>query len=363
MQSEAASDSKAERPDRATPARRFAIIRALLKALILLLIPAAASCDQLDDSVRLLAGKVSQHLTGNEAAHVTARNISSLPAGELSRAEAALARALQRRGAATNTIEVALTLSENLKGYLLIAEVRRSDTPAVEMAPFHSDPPPAPVLLPISRRLLWTQSEPILDLAIAADTMLVLEPSSIASYERRENAWTKLESVSIEAPPLRDPRARMEIAGPDLYLFFPGMTCRGTIRPLTLNCEPVNSDFMLNGAPVRFTPGRNTIEGGAEVVVTCGGNLTASEAHRPRSAAPQPSKTLPEPPGGACPLCAGSSEDDIAFYRGTTLAGDPIQMPGPVTAFWPLADGALAVVHNSATKQFHAYSISVDCGH
>ncbi len=306
------------------------MIRALLKALTLLLIPALAPGDPLDDSVHLLAGKLSPHLAANQTARVTARNISSLPAGELSRAQALLARALRRRGAAT-TVEVALTLSENLKGYLLVAEIRKADASAVEMVAFRFDPPPASVLRPILRRLLWTQSEPVLDLAVVGDTMLLLEPSAIASYERRGGNWTKLESVPIDAPPIRDPRGRMEIEGPDLRLFFPGATCRGTTQPVKLNCEAVNSDFTLNGAPVHFTPGRNTIEGAPEAVAVCGGSIDAS--------------------------------DTIAFYRGTTLAAEPLPVPGPVTALWPMAEGALAVVHNLSTRQYNAYAISVDCGH
>jgi hypothetical protein len=312
------------------PGRVFAMIRALLKALILLLVPVLARCDSLDDAVRLLAGKVSTHLSANEIAHVTVRNISSLPAGESARAQTALARALRRRGTGT-TIEVALTLSENLKDYLLVAEVRKTDATAVEMAPFRINAPPAAVPLPISRRLLWSQNDPILDLTIAGDNMLVLDPSTIASYERRDGHWAKLESIPIESPPLRDPRARMETSGQEFRILFPGMTCRGTTQPLTLNCEAVNSDFTLNGAPVHFMPGRNAIEGGAEAVSACGGNLDAS--------------------------------DGIALYRGTTLTSEPMPMPGPVTAFWPLGEGALAVVHNLAARQYNAYAISVDCGH
>jgi hypothetical protein len=109
------------------------------------------------------------------------------------------------------------------------------------------------------------------------------------------------------------------------------MTCRATTQPLKTECESVNSDFTLNGAQVHFNPGRNTIEGGPEAVTVCGGSLDAS--------------------------------DTIAFYRGTTLASEPMPVPGPVTALWPLPEGALAVVRNPSTKQYNAYSISVDCGH
>jgi hypothetical protein len=41
----------------------------------------------------------------------------------------------------------------------------------------------------------------------------------------------------------------------------------------------------------------------------------------------------------------------------------PLDLPGPVTAFWSLGgNGALAVVNDLATGQYQAYLITVNCG-
>ncbi len=231
------------------------MIRALLKALILLLIPALAPGDPLDDSVHLLAGQaVAAPRRESDRARHGAQYL--VPSGrELSRAQALLAW-----GAAPSWRSHRRSRSYSVRKPQRISACSRgskADASAVEMVAFRFDPPPASVLRPILRRLLWTQSEPVLDLSVVGDTMLLLEPSAIASYERRGGNWTKLESVPIDAPPTAIRAAAWRLKDLDLRFFFPGMTCCGTTQPVKLNCEAVNLIFTLNGAPVHFTPGRN----------------------------------------------------------------------------------------------------------
>jgi hypothetical protein len=322
------------------------MIRAVLKRLLLLLIPTAVIADPLQEAVRLLADKVAVHLDASERPRVVARNLSSMPAAEMAKAQAELARALRRRVRNGHTVEVALTVSENLDGYLLVAEIRKKEEKPVEMVSFKLDAPPAPpALLTVHKQLLWQQAEIVLDLVVVGDQMLVLEPQRLVRYERSEGRWVQKESVQITTPPVRDPRARMEIEQEKVSVFLPGTVCRGTWQPLNLLCEAGTADFTLGGAHVHFTPGRNTLEGEY--------------------------RTSLESVGDAIPVCGGKvlasgnggmdSEDTITLFDGAARVSEAAELPGPVTALWPASDGAVAIVLNLSTKQYAAYALSVDC--
>jgi hypothetical protein len=322
------------------------MIRAVLKRLLLLLIPAAVIADPLEEAVRLLADKIAVHFDASERPRVVARNLSSMPATEIAKAQAELARALRRRVRNGHVVEVALTVSENLNGYLLVAEIRKKEEKIVEMVSFKPETPPAPpALVPVHKQLLWQQTEIMLDLAVVGGEMLVLEPQRLVRYERSEGRWVQKESAPITAPSVRDPRARMEIEQNRVSVFLPGTVCRGTWQPLNVVCERGIADFTLGGAQVHFTPWRNTLEGEY--------------------------KTLHEGAGDAIPVCGGNvlasgnggmdSEDTITLFEGATRISEAADLPGPVTALWPASDGATAIVLNLSTRQYAAYALSVDC--
>jgi hypothetical protein len=66
------------------------MIRAVLKRLLLLLIPTAVIADPLQEAVQLLADKVALHLDASERPRVVARNLSSMPGAEMAKAQAEL---------------------------------------------------------------------------------------------------------------------------------------------------------------------------------------------------------------------------------------------------------------------------------
>jgi hypothetical protein len=73
---------------------------------------------------------------------------------------------------------------------------------------------------------------------------------------------------------------------------------------------------------------------------------------------------------GPLVVAASSSEsnasDSAAAYEITgqnpRAVTEPVPFPGPVTALWPVAGGALAVVHQLATGRYAAYNLTLDCG-
>ncbi len=162
-------------------------------------------------------------------------------------------QAIRRRIRNPITVEITLTISENVKGYLLIADFKPGDDRIVEMQPYRPDSsaPPSRPALTIGKRMLWEQTAPILDVAVFEDQMLVLDTAGVTRYERRD--WQMGRRGNGVAPlrNVRDPRGRMEIAEESLTVQLPGTTCQGSWKPsLAFRCE----------SGTVFTAGRNTFE-------------------------------------------------------------------------------------------------------
>ncbi len=292
----------------------------------------ALHAETLDEAVRNLAQRVAPHLAANETARVEARNLSPLADAEIPKAQAALQRALRKRVRRPVVVDVLLTISENVKGYLLVAEIRKGEQREVEMVRYQPDAaPPVEALLPLEKRLVWEQAGPILDLALSGDRLLVLSPEQVTRYQRLEGRWNARESASVAAPPMRDPRGRMEVANGALKVSLPGAACEGTVDPLSLDCEPDTTGLAPAAAPASL----------GDTVAACGTEVLAS---------------------GPGPMDA---EDTVALYdiSGSQPAAlsETVRFRGPVTALWPAAGGSLAVIRNLSTGRYEAYLLTVDC--
>jgi len=354
------------------------MIRAVARGFLLLMMVVAARADTLDEAVAALGQKVSGRLATSEAARITSRNVSSLPAADAAKAQTALTRALQRRLRNPKLVEVALTISENLRGYLLIAEIRREAETVVEMAEFRIAVPvsPPPSAFTIESKLLWEQEARILDIAVLPDSMLVLDTAGPARYERHSGKWDR--SAAIEMPLMvRDPRGRLETNGDSATIHEPGVTCTVPIKMTApAQCEEggrfkaerntqdmrdwrgeffasaeLGADTLLAGMDGRIHihdaahSSQAVFDGGSDfaVITACGGRHIALTGT-----------------GDA------TSPDSIALYdlvnRAPVRVSEPIELPGPVTALWAAGEGAVAIARNLATGKYAAYSLTLDCG-
>jgi hypothetical protein len=321
-------------------------MRAAWKSIVLLLLPVLLPADALEDAAHLLASKIASHLTVQErVGHIVIHNLSAISTSDGNRVRTTIEAALRKSPQHRVSIEVVVTLSENAAGYLLVAEVHKPGGEAVEMQPLMlTTIQPATMTQPaLSKRLLWQQPDPVLDLVQIENHMLVLQPQSLAIFEAQNKQWLPIEQASLNVARVRDPRARLEVQGHDVSAYFPGATCRGTWQPLRLICEARNSDFTLANATVHFVPARNTLEGLPptqfdDEVPVCGSLRLAASAN------------------------ARTEADNLAIFNGVTAISELVPVPGPVTALWPTADGALAVVHNFSSNQYTAYALTVDCG-
>src|SRR5882724_2977099 len=93
--------------------------------------------DSMEDAARGLGKTVAARLSADEVAHVTVR---SMVTGDVARGRAAFEQALRRRVRNPSPVEITLTFSENVKGYLLVAELRRGTERIVEMVAFRPEP-------------------------------------------------------------------------------------------------------------------------------------------------------------------------------------------------------------------------------
>jgi hypothetical protein len=276
-------------------------------------------------------------------------------------------------------VEVALTISENLRGYLLVAEIRREAETVVEMAEFRiaAPAPPAPSAFTIESKLLWEQELPILDVAFFPDSMLVLDTAGMARYERHAGKWDR--AAAIEMPlTVRDPRGRLEINGDLAAIHEPGITC--TV-PITLTIAPQQCE---DGG--RFKASRNTqdlhdwrgeffasAELGADTLLAgLDGRIHIHDAaHAPQAVFDGGSDlAVIAACGGRHIALTGTGDaaslDSIALYdlvnRAPVRVSEPIELPGPVTALWSAGEGAVAIARNLSTGKYAAYSLTLDCG-
>ena len=192
-----------------------------------------------------LARKVAS-VTGPGTVFLVVNNRSSLGRRDADVVQNGLRSALEQAGirfvesdqAAAN---VTISLSENATSYVWVANIRQSagDAAVVMVAvPRAGGTAPSYDSMPLSLRktLLWTQSDPILDLAILEENqsptrIAVLSPEKICLYRMQGGKWQEEQTMEIAhtRPWPRNLRGRL-IPGKDHLLdaYLPGVICRST---------------------------------------------------------------------------------------------------------------------------------------
>jgi hypothetical protein len=218
----------------------------------------------LDAAARQLARKITAALPPREAIVLNLRNLSSLNAAETAAVRRALESELQARGVRlveppAEHVDVRVSLSENLDGYVWIADFTRGGTSVVAMValphPTAASAISATPALALQKQLVWEQEEPILDLALLARPgsvdfiMLVLEPGELVVYARNNDQWSLRQRFPIFNPKpwprdLRGKLVPMQHLETDATLFgatLPGTSCilalRGVPGVPTLTCK------------------------------------------------------------------------------------------------------------------------------
>jgi hypothetical protein len=372
------------------------MIRAVLRGIALwLLLGPLVSGDALDEAVRTLANKVSTRLPPAVGVRVTLRNLSSVSEAEAGAIRASLEKALARDASRTApVVDVTLTISQNIREFLLVTEFQRNGEQVVEMVSYRPDSGAKPARSVLERRLVWEQRNPILDAEIDGDRLLILEAERLSVYTRSGDAWQLAQSKSLDpGPAIRDLRGKIEVSNEAIAVIFPGRVCRSALTPaLDLHCDSAEAVFPLAGEMAHFTQGRNTIDAAglppsfsiARISETSDSLVLAAQpdgrthlydgSKRPVRVIEGWGSDLVSPESGCgagrvvlvdSAADRGSDDSITAFTlvdRKPSQAGEPAEFGGSITAFWPSRDGAMAVVHNPKAGTYAAYFVTVDCG-
>lgn len=180
---------------------------------------------------------------------------------------------------------VTISLSENSTSYVWVAEIRQSagdatvvmvSTPRPEGSSAARDSVP----LTLRKILLWTQDDPILDVAVLEENpapahIAVLDPEKVSLYRLQSGKWQQEQELPIthQRPWPRDVRGRLVPARDHLFdAYLPGVLCTSTAAsPLTLNCRESDDPWplvsgTLNGGALAVFPSAGLSSGASMVV-------------------------------------------------------------------------------------------------
>jgi hypothetical protein len=387
---------------------------AVLIAIFCLLPADATGADDLAGGVREAARKTAGFAGRGETASVLWRNLSSLPASDVTQASALFEMSLRDFGVKTaesgGAVEVRLTLSESQSQYLVITEVRKGEERQTYLAGWKRTSSgasrPSNGAVALERKLLWEQTDPILDVALTPTDMLVLSPGRLALYSPKGAGFEERQSVAIQSarPIPRDPRGRLRLNGTAFRAFLPGMQCVGSIDPaLTADCRASEELWTIDSGSrtvllAGFASGRNYFDG--RIVAQNGVRKTAPPFFAAGAAGGIWIMTLVDGraqilDGNFDPLgtiagwgsdlaatdarCGTGSQvlatkagdsrepDSVRVYSIVNRTPAPLtasmEFNGPVTALWTVnGASAVAVIRDLTTGRYAAYLLTVVCG-
>ena len=355
-----------------------------------LLLPAQTPELTLSGAAAQLAARTSSLLPRRATVSLELQNLTPLPAAEWSSFRSLLQDELRKAGLETAATQpearVRVTLSNDARGWLFVAEVSTGENRQIVMLPWNL--PSATQNKPrisITRKTLWAQPEPILDILLvdSGSEMLALSATSVSMYRSTGDKWTPSATASLVLPrPLpRDPRGRLEATADRFRAYLPAATCEGTWRPdLTLTCS--NGTATWPDGQAHWVPDRNELESEAmkaTFYATADGVFAMPDGRvEDRAGQPIPGADgwgsdivgIADPCSAESAVIASSASterEEIRAYElangQATPASDAAPLPGPVTALWPAESQiqATMVVRNLQTGEYEASRLGLAC--
>src|SRR5215469_1167172 len=258
-----------------SPQRMNLIAGLAVFILALLLVPSAWAASAWDvPSVEMAKQIVT--LTGPGTITLSIKNRSSISTDEIPAIRKALERELRAAGvtvrAQSSNAEVRLTLSQNAKGWLWVAEVQEGAELQVAMLQLPATTngtaaSTAPQMV-LQDKLLLRQAEPILDVAMLTLTgqpsMVVLETEHIRWYVADGSGWKLKQSFDIAytKPFPRDMRGKIAVGSDHPFIaFLPGVVCSATKTEeeggIAVACVNSDDPWPMGAQNAFFTSARN----------------------------------------------------------------------------------------------------------
>lgn len=240
-------------------------LRAGFALLLVVFFGAASNLHAADWSIpeQQLARKIVS-VTGPGAVALTIENRSTLDRRDSEIIQNGLRGALESLGlryvnAEQAAATITISLSENVASYVWIAQIHQgADELSVAMVSMPRTEGSAvaqeSVPLTLRRTLLWTQDDPILDVAVleenpAPSHIAVLDSGGVALYRWQAGKWQQEQRMSIahDKPWPRDLRGRLIPAKDHLLdAYLPGVTCRSSSgASFVLNCRESDDPWPL----------------------------------------------------------------------------------------------------------------------
>lgn len=382
----------------------------------LLLLGSMLHASEWDVPASTLAREIAG-ISGPGTISLQVRNSSSLPTEAISAIRRRVEEQLRSTGVrvvdqVTAASDVTLTLSENVHGYLLVAEVKQGTDVRVVMQSFPrtqtaSTATASNKTVTLRTTLLLSQSQKILDatqLSGLSPYLAVLEPEQVIIYRMSAGSWAPEQSFPITHSRVwpRDLRGRLVPATDHLFdVYLPGTACAASATaPLQMECRDSDDPWPLGEQRAFFGASRNFFNG----VLTPGiGKETRVEPFYSAAPLKREKYTLWTMAGvdgrvrqydgfnvrtvtaarnwgsdiasinADCSTFLLATEngdrtgaDALRVYevadREPTEASQPAEFPGPITVLWKSdSQSATAVVHNLKTGKYEAYNVTLAC--
>jgi hypothetical protein len=344
-------------------------------------------------------------------------NSSSLPKDQVTEIQHALEAQLQTSGvrvgaAAKANSDVGVTLSENLQGYVWIAEIKQGNDTHVEIVtvPRAQSAMVAKNAPSVATRkvLMWSQPTQMLDMMLLdASTsnpkMVVLDTEAISFYRLHEGQWQREQNWALTHthPFPRDLRGLL-VAGKDhaIDAYLPGTVCSVTSNAVV--CRESDDAWKIGSRSAFYNSARNYFTGalvpandrplgpfyamaslekpGYSLSVFSGvdGRVRVSDGVNDRALSPAATSDWGSDIAAVKSNCStgaqllvtsngdDTSSDSIRVYevpdRDPVLASAAADFFGPITALWSHDNtSATVIARNLQTGQYEAYSVSITC--
>jgi len=213
-----------------------------------------------------LAGQIADIL-GPGQAQLTIRNLSVIPASEIPAIRKLLEQDLKVRGVIAGGAESAnlirVTLSQNLRDRLWIAEIVEGNDTRVAMVRADALEPTATIasgdrvvlrkeMIPrlVNRLGASVSDSPIVATAEINGHLVVMYADRIAVFSSSGASWVETDSFAMGTRPVRDPHGILSPAadGGSFLAYAPGTQCSGSYS------LPLNGDTRVSGWTVRCRP-------------------------------------------------------------------------------------------------------------
>jgi len=404
-----------------SPQRMTSFNRLLAWSIALLLsTPSALALNTWDVSSADLARQIVA-LTGPGTITLVVMNRSSLASDDVPIIRRALERELRNAGVMVRAkdadSDVRVTLSQNLQGWLWVAEVQEGSETRVAMLPVpgatasgaaSSEPP-----ITLRADLLYAQDDPILDVAVLGtgteQHMIVLDPAHIKAYIAAGGNWQLVQGYDIphSQPFPRDLRGRIVPSTDHLFdAYLPGIACNATKTgdswTMTVACSDSDDPWPIGSQKAFYNSTRNfftgvvvpgfgpklppfystaelvrisgtaflfadvngavhLLEGGSHKVLT-GAHDWGSDIAVVRSECGSGMQVVASAAGA--PVADSLRAYEISGHEAVT-ASAPLNFDGAITAIWTGSDktSATVVVRKPQESRYEAYSVSLACSH